>query len=50
MLQFYHEAFALTPKLWCRHISFYFFDGWGGGGVGGGLIISISMFVLLLKP
>ena len=31
MLRFYHEAFALTPKLWCRHISFYFFDGWGGG-------------------
>ena len=29
MLRFYHEAFALTPKLWCRHISFYFLLGEG---------------------
>ena len=50
MLRFYHEAFALTPKLWCSHISFYSFDGWVGVGGVGGLIISISMFVLLLKP
>ena len=29
MLRFYHETFALSPKLWCRHISFYFLLGEG---------------------
>ena len=30
MLRFYHEAFALAPKLWCHHIFFNFFVGGGG--------------------
>ena len=30
MLRFYHETFALAPKLWCRHIYFYLFVGGGG--------------------
>ena len=29
MLRFYHETFALAPKLWCRHIYFYLFVGEG---------------------
>ena len=29
MLRFYHETFALSPKLLCRHISFYFLLGEG---------------------